>query len=64
MSVNHNSRCAEWLFENSESKFNIIFFDCKFDNILETYNFRKQFSEKYDLPFKTTKIKIIVEYYQ
>jgi hypothetical protein len=33
--------------------------DCKFDNILETYNFRKQFSEKYDLPFKTTKIKII-----
>jgi hypothetical protein len=61
MSVNHNSkRCAEWLFENSENPSLILSsLDCKFDNILETYNFRKQFSEKYDLPFKTTKIKII-----
>jgi hypothetical protein len=60
MSVSHNSkRCAEWIFENSENPKIKLFLDCKFDNILESYNFLKEFSEKYDLPFKTTKIEII-----
>jgi predicted transcriptional regulator len=64
--VKHNSKnCAEWIFENSENKtlkFKSLKFkslDCKFDNILENYNFSKEFSEKYDLLFTVTKKDII-----
>lgn len=59
--INHNSkRCAEWLFENGEYpnlRFN--FLQGKYDKILENYNFLKEFSEKYDIPFTVTKEALI-----
>lgn len=59
--INHNSKkCAEWIFENGEyPNLKILFLECKFDNILENYNFTKEFTEKYDIPFLITKSALI-----
>ncbi len=59
--INHNSkRCAEWLFENGEyTNLRFSFLQGKYDKILESYNFLKEFSEKYDIPFSITKETLI-----